>query len=274
MSILYKWNKNKKRNIYKGFSMVEAVIAITILLIIITPAFTFVFNLLNISRNITDKTEMTNLAYQGTELLFNLRENIRRACKESVGQDFGAESYDKCTTNGWEIFKNILGESNCLSKNEMVGLLSNNTPCQIDINNISIEKIQKIILFDYNQSNNDVDNILLATTSESGRLRFPVTTETSNSAIDYNNNIQRLFRHNNASIDYNPNNGSSTQYARMIWYNDDEGDNIYGSAFSIKIYSLVCIIPPPNTKSSENPCNPWATINKNKRVIISNTIYW
>ncbi|MDI9355133.1 MAG: prepilin-type N-terminal cleavage/methylation domain-containing protein, partial [Cyanobium sp. MAG06] len=82
INIINMYNKNK--NNLKGFSMVEGIIAIAILLIIITPAFNFVFNLVRTSNTISDRTEMTNIAYQGTELLFNLRENLRRECKNSL----------------------------------------------------------------------------------------------------------------------------------------------------------------------------------------------
>ncbi|MCX8513656.1 MAG: prepilin-type N-terminal cleavage/methylation domain-containing protein [Candidatus Pacebacteria bacterium] len=229
----------KIKNIkYKGFSMVEAVIAIAVLTVILTPTFDFIITLISISKNLQNRAEMVNISYEGLEFMINLRENIKKECNSNyysgisgaisinntslqfVCKDNAASSDQISSGLGFQIFSNMI----LPIKDNNLGCNASTTAtiqpytnlCQIDINKFnSTSTIWNIINNDYNDSINNTNTPApISATNASNTTAYYNTNDSSNNF----SNLLKLYKQSSGSVDYNStaSGASSTQYARLI----------------------------------------------------------
>ena len=300
MSFFIKKLKLKIKKIkYKAFSIVEAVIAMAILVLLITPTFDFIINLINISKNIQDRAEMVNLSYEGLEFMINLRENLKKECAknwndgitfsgvpitpenwQSVCRDNTSSSDQINSGLGFQIFSDLVLAGSIYTNPGCNGATTTNISttnlCQIDINYIASSSIIYTIISNRISSPPTINSSIISPTSYQ-------TTKYDQINLDHNK-LLKLYKQNSGSADYASSTigASSTKFARLIWV-EKEGDLVDSSSpvvgnanltSAIKVYSLVCIIPAPNTKDNANPCNPLIKPpDLSKRVILSTSIY-
>ena len=301
MSFFIKKLKLKIKKIkYKAFSIVEAVIAMAILVLLITPTFDFIINLINISKNIQDRAEMVNLSYEGLEFMINLRENLKKECAKNwhsgiilSGSTISSGDFQSvCKDNaditdqisqaaGFQIFSDLVLagsiDTNPGCNATITAKISTTNLCQIDINYIASSSIIYNIINGKIVSPSTINSSIISPTSYQ-------TTKNDQINLDHNK-LLKLYKQNSGSADYASSTpgASSTKFARLIWV-EKEGVLIPSSGAiagteanltsAIKVYSLVCIIPAPNTKDDVNPCNPLIRPpDLSKRVILSTSIY-
>ena len=301
MSFFIKKLKLKIKKIkYKAFSIVEAVIAMAILVLLITPTFDFIINLINISKNIQDRAEMVNLSYEGLEFMINLRENLKKECAknwndgitfsgvpitpenwQSVCRDNTSSSDQINSGLGFQIFSDLVLAGSIYTNPGCNGATTTNISttnlCQIDINYIASSSIIYTIISNRISSPPTINSSIISPTSYQ-------TTKNDSPNSDHNR-LLKLYKQNYGSADYASSTigASSTKFARLIWV-EKEGVLTPSSrsdvgteanlTSAIKVYSLVCIIPAPNTKNDANPCNPLIKPpDLSKRVILSTSIY-
>lgn len=113
----------------------EALIAITLIMIILLPPIYMAFNLFYTSAILKDKTTATGIAYEGVEIMLNYRESWRNAC------DLSAVYCDK-NSNGFTSMYNTLKSCN------------KNNPCKISSDSF----LYKMSNFNTNTTVSDLQN--------------------------------------------------------------------------------------------------------------------
>lgn len=226
----------------KGFSIIEALISVTVMLIVIIPPIYLSFNLFAASRVLKDKNEAANIAYSGIEIIINYRDSWKNYC------DIGGE---ECDTNS-------LGFNNFYQD---IQSCKRDTPCKIDDNS-----------FKYTTQFFNKNTLARAADLNLRKSDYSDQANTNNNLFLKENKTSSGQYQSVSNYD---NEGEDSRFSRVIWFDNKEelaysdGSDIQAD-LGVHFYSMVCLY---NSKCDPENLYIENAIDWTKTVLLTSYVY-